>query len=164
MRIGYKNYAYRQSAFNAAMSHMLRQAVTGCGEQTAIDFEKTLLAQGSLVTATDAAVQTEAGKATFTWTDNSGSGNAAATDQVMVLAYNKDKEETVYDTAAATRADGTAELTLPTDWTDNALVVYLAFYSEDGRMVSNSQCLQNDAASTTTEEPDEQGGEELPLG
>lgn len=164
VRIGYKNYAYRQSAFNAAMSHMLRQAVTGCGEQTAIDFEKTLLAQGSLVTATDAAVQTEAGKATFTWTDNSGSGNATATDQVMVLVYNKDKEETVYDTAAATRADGTAELTLPTDWTDNALAVYLAFYSEDGQLVSNSLCLQNDAASTATEEPDDQGGEELPLG
>lgn len=161
VRIGYKNYAYRQSAFNAAMSHMLRQAVTGCGEQTAIDFEKTLLAQGSLVTATDAAVQVEAGKATFTWTDNSDTGNAAATDKVMVLAYNKDKEEAVYNTAAATRADGTAELALPTDWTDNALAVYQAFYSEDGQKVSNSQCLKNDAVST---QPGDDSDEELPLG
>lgn len=161
VRIGYRNYAYRQSEFNAAMSHMLRYAVTGDGEQATIDFEKTLLAQGSLTMATDAAVQVEAGKATFTWTDNSDTGNAAATDKVMVLAYNMDKEETVYNTAAATRADGTAELVLPASWADNALAVYLAFYSEDGQRVSNSQCLKNDAVST---QPGDDSDEELPLG
>lgn len=161
VRIGYRNYAYRQSEFNAAMSYMLKYAVTGDGEQATIDFDKTLLAQGSLTTATDAAVQVEAGKATFTWTDNSNTGNAVATDKVMVLAYNKDKQETVYNTAAATRADGTAELVLPASWADDALAVYLAFYSEDGQRVSNSQCLKNDAVST---EPGDDGDEELPLG
>ena len=161
VRIGYRNYAYRQSEFNAAMSYMLKYAVTGDGEQATIDFDKTLLAQGSLTTATDAAVQVEAGKATFTWTDNSGIGNAAATDKVMVLAYNKDRQETVYNTAAATRANGTAELVLPASWADDALAVYLAFYSEDGQRVSNSLCLKNDAVST---EPGDDGDEELPLG
>lgn len=161
VRIGYRNYAYRQSEFNAAMSYMLKYAVTGDGKQATIDFDKTLLAQGSLTTATDAAVQVEAGKATFTWTDNSNTGNAVATDKVMVLAYNKDKQETVYNTAAATRADGTAELVLPANWADNALAVYLAFYSEDRQRVSNSQCLKNDAVST---EPGDDGDEELPLG
>lgn len=161
VRIGYRNYAYRQSEFNAAMSYMLKYAVTGDGEQATIDFDKTLLAQGSLTTATDAAVQVEAGKATFTWTDNSNTGNAVATDKVMVLAYNKDKQETVYNTAAATRADGTAELVLPASWADDALAVYLAFYSEDGQRVSNSQCLKNDAVST---EPGDDDDEELPLG
>lgn len=161
VRIGYRNYAYRQSEFNAAMSYMLKYAVTGDGEQATIDFDKTLLAQGSLTTATDAAVQVEAGKATFTWTDNSNTGNAVATDKVMVLAYNKDRQETVYNTAAATRADGTAELVLPASWADDALAVYLAFYSEDGQRVSNSQCLKNDAVST---EPGDDGDEELPLG
>lgn len=161
IQIGYRNYAHRQTAFNAAMSHMLRYAVTGDGEQATIDFDKTLLAQGSLTTATDAAVQVEAGKATFTWTDNSNTGNAVATDKVMVLAYNKDKQETVYNTTAATRADGTAELVLPASWADDALAVYLAFYSEDGQRVSNSQCLKNDAVST---EPGDDGDEELPLG
>lgn len=161
VRIGYRNYAYRQSEFNAAMSYMLKYAVTGDGEQATIDFDKTLLAQGSLTTATDAAVQVEAGKATFTWTDNSDTGNAVATDKVMVLAYNKDRQETVYNTAAATRANGTAELVLPASWADDALAVYLAFYSEDGQRVSNSLCLKNDAVST---EPGDDGDEELPLG
>lgn len=162
VRIGYRNYEYRQSAFNAAMSHMLRYAVTSDGGQAAIDFDKALLAQGSQTTATDAAVQVEAGKATFTWTDNSGIGNAAATDKVMVLAYNKDRQETAYNTAAATRADGSAELVLPANWADNALAVYLAFYSEDGKWVSNSQCLKNDAASTQPGDDSDDG--ELPLG
>lgn len=48
----------------------------------------------------------------------------------MVLAYNKDKQETVYNTAAATRADGTAELVLPANWADDALAVYLAFIAK----------------------------------
>lgn len=164
IQIGYRNLAYRQTAFNAAMSYMLKYAVTGCGEQAAIDFEKALLAQGSLTATTDATAQVEAGKITFTWTDNSNTGNAAATDKVMVLAYNKDRQETVYDTVAATRGDTTAELPLPAAWADEALAVYLAFYSENGQLVSNSLCLKNDALTTTPEEPGGEDDDELPLG
>ena len=102
----------------------------------------------------DASVEAAAGKLTFTWTDNSGNGNAAADDVAMVLAFNKVKAEAVYDLEAGTRADGTAELTLPGSWGDEALAVYLSFRSAQGQSVSNSLCLQDDEVASSP------GGEE----
>ena len=154
LRVGFQEHEYRQSAVNAASSYLLRYAAEGCGSEAALNFDKVRVSQGSLTAATDATVQVTAGKATFSWTDNSDTGDAQATDTAMALAYNKDRQEAVYRMAIATRADGTAELTLPTNWDGEALAIYLAFCSADGQHVSNSLCLQNDAASTEPEDPD----------
>lgn len=161
IRIGYRNYEQGKSAYNAATSYLLKYAVTGCGEEAALDFEKVRVSRGSLTPALDAAVAVESGKASFTWTDNSDTGDALATDQAMVLVYNKDRQEVVYNVAAGTRGDATAELTLPTGWDSEALAVYLGFCNEDGERVANSVCLKNDAVSTEpggTDEGEDEGG------
>lgn len=161
IRIGYRNYEQGKSAYNAATSYLLKYAVTGCGEEAALDFEKVRVSRGSLTPALDAAVAVESGKASFSWTDNSDTGDALATDQAMVLVYNKDRQEVVYNVAAGTRGDATAELTLPTGWDSEALAVYLGFCSEDGERVANSVCLKNDAVSTEpggTDEGEDEGG------
>lgn len=159
VRIGYKNYTKDQSAFNAAMSYILKNATTGDGANAAIDYNKALVARGSLATAVNATVTVESGKASYTWTDNSGAGDARATDSAMLLAYNKNKKEAVYKVDSVTRSETKAELALPTNWSDDALAVYLSFYSTDSRNVANSICLKNDAFSG---EPDnvnpDQGG------
>lgn len=161
IRIGYQNYEQGKSAYNAATSYLLKYAVTGCGEEAVLDYEKVRVSRGSLTPALDAAVAVESGKASFTWTDNSDTGDALATDQAMVLVYNKDREQSVYNVAAGTRAGTTAELALPTGWDTEALAVYLGFFSEDGERVANSVCLKNDAASTVpggTDEGEDGGG------
>ena len=65
----------------------------------------------------------------------------------------------MYDLGSATRSETKAELELPTNWSDDALAVYLSFYSTDSRNEANSICLKNDAFSG---EPDivnpDQGG------
>lgn len=142
VRIGYKNYTKDQSAFNAAMSYILKNATTGDGANAAIDYNKALVARGSLATAVNATVTVESGKASYTWTDNSGAGDARATDSAMLLAYNKNKKEAVYKVDSATRSETKAELALPTNWSDDALAVYLSFYSTDSRNVANSICLK----------------------
>lgn len=157
---GFREYASRQTAVNAAMSYLLRNAVVGCAKEAALDFDKVRVSQGSLTAVVDATVEVEGSKAAFSWTDNSGMGDATGEDVAMVLAYNKDRQEAVYDLTAAKRADGAAELTLPAGWDGEALAVYLGFCSEDGRHASNSICLKNDGAGTggvTPEGPD--GGE-----
>ena len=97
---------------------------------------------------------------TFTWTDNSGAGDAQPTDVAMPLVYSKDKRVAVYDMQAATREDGTAELTLPEGWDGDALAIYLAFRSADGRYQSNSLCL-SDTPSTGGGGSEEEGGSPL---
>lgn len=147
VRTGYQNYTQDQSAFNAAMSYVLKNAVKGCGANTSIDYNKVLVARGSLTTAKDATVTVAGNKASYVWTDNSGAGDAKATDNALLLAYNKNKGEAVYTTSSATRAQAKAELVLPTDWSDDALALYLSFCSTDSRDVANSVCLKNDAVS-----------------
>ena len=144
LRVGYMDPEPGQSAYSSAMSYVLKNAVDGCGAGAAVDFGKAMVSRGSLVVPTDAAVAASAGKLSFTWTDNSGNGNAGAEDVAMVLAFNKVKAEAVYDLDAATRADGAAELALPAHWDGDALAVYLSFRSDMERLVSNSMCLQND--------------------
>ena len=157
LRVGFQEHEEGRSAVNAATSYLMLHAVEGCADDATLNFDKVRVSQGSLTAATDATVQVAAGKATFSWTDNSDTGDAQATDTAMALAYNKDRQEAVYRMAIATRADGTAELTLPTNWDGEALAIYLAFCSADGQHVSNSLCLQNDAPSTA---PGGSGGED----
>lgn len=145
VRTGYKQLAQGCSAFNAAMSYVLRHAVTGSGTNLAVDYERALVARGTLMPVLNAAVAKEAGKLSFSWDDNSGMGDALATDLAMPLAYNKVRGEAVYLLSGAARGDGKAELVLPDNWGDEALAVYLAFASENGARVADSVCLQNDA-------------------
>lgn len=162
LRVGYRTQEHNCTAFNAAMSYLLRNAVTGDMPNIKLDYDRVLVARGSLMPVFDATVKVEGGKAAFTWTDNSGMGDAAETDLAMPLVYNKVKKLAVYSFEAATRGEGKAELTVPADWEKDALAVYLAFCSEDGTAVASSFCLQNDAYEGSGEEPG--GGGEDPEG
>lgn len=158
VRVGYKSYATDQSAFNAAMSYIMKNAITGCGETLALDYNKVLVAHGNLTTVVDATVTVEGNKASYKWADNSGTGDAKTKDAAMLLVYNKDKKEAIYNMDAATRTDVKAELSLPVSWSDNALAVYLSFCSEDGKSVTNSICLKNDASNGDSGNTNPDGG------
>ncbi len=147
VRVGYKSYTQRQSSFNAAMSYIIRNAVKGSGLELSIDYSKVLVSRGSLMPVFNAKSIVEDNKVIFSWTDNSGMGDAAKTDLAMPLAYNKDKGEAVYLTAADTRAKATTELALPQSWADDALAIYLGFVDPYTGRVSNSICLSDTASS-----------------
>lgn len=145
VRVGYSLYNKTTSPFNAAMSYILRHGITGEMPHLAVDYGRVLVARGTLMPVFDAAAVLADGQLTLTWTDNSLMGDALPTDLAMPLVYNKKRGEAFYELEAASRADGTAELTLPSEWADDPIVVYLAFRSEDGLRVTNSLCLKNDA-------------------
>lgn len=144
VRTGYKQLAQGRTAFNAAMSYMLRHAIAGSGTELAVDYDRALVARGTLMPVFNAAVTEETGKLSFGWDDNSGMGDAMGTDVAMPLAYNKVKGVAVYLLSGAARKDGKAELPLPDSWEGDALAVYLAFSAENGTRVTNSVCLRND--------------------
>ena len=171
LRFGYKEFSGQQSAFNAAVSYILKHAMKGSGTNVSIDYNKALVTRGSLVPALDATITVNESKVTFAWTDNSGMGDATVTDAAMLLAYNKDKGMAVYDIAAATRSDAKAELKLPANWKDDALAIYLGFCNEDVTNVANSVCLQDTPISGGSEGDGSEGGgsgdgglDENPLG
>lgn len=140
IRIGFKSQAAKQTEFNAAMSYTIKNAVTGSYPSYALDFTKIIVSKGGLtqVTGATASWNNNRNEVKIDWTDNSGVGNALATDKAMPFIYNKDKGETIYDTAGATRATHTQSLTVPNDWEGDKVEVYLGMVSEDGKEVADS--------------------------
>ena len=140
IRIGYKSQAAKQTEFNAAMSYIVKNAITGASPNYALDYTKVMVSRGGLTQVTDAAASWAAAtsKLTITWTDNSGVGSALATDKAMPFVYNKDKNETIYNTEGATRTTHTMDITVPSDWVGDKVEVYLGMVSEDGTLVADS--------------------------
>ena len=140
IRIGYKSQAAKQTEFNAAMSYIVKNAITGTSPNYALDYTKVMVSRGGLTQVTDAAASWAAAtsKLTVTWTDNSGVGTALATDKAMPFVYNKDKNETIYNTEGATRTTHTMDITVPSDWVGDKVEVYLGMVSEDGTLVADS--------------------------
>jgi len=142
--VGYKTYANKQTEFNAAMSYICLNAITGTYPNYALDFSLALVSRGNLTPAADASAAIAGGVLTFTWIDNSGEGNALTTDLAMPLAFNKDKGEAVFSTAAANRDATIATLNLPADWMGDKVEVYLGLVSADGKSVANSVFIGED--------------------
>jgi hypothetical protein len=137
LKMTFKNYAVKKTESNAALSYTLRNAITGTSPDYQVDFAKALVSHGNLPNAT-APAATVTGKAIhFTWTDNSGSGKAAATDKAVLVAYCKNYNQTIFTTASAVRSAGAAVLDV-SNFAGFEAEVWIAFLSADGMEASNS--------------------------
>ena len=138
LRVGYKMYAIKKTAFNAAMSYFINNAITGESPDFTIDPSKALVSRGPLTPALNASVVIQPGEVTVSWEDNSNIGSATSGDKALVVVYNVSKMEAVYTTSGATRSEQSQVITIPGDWDNDTLSVHLGFISEDGKKVSNS--------------------------
>lgn len=138
LRISYREFAGAGKPYHAAVSSFLKNAVVETDSGCAIDFAKALVSRGSLTAVHCAQIASSGQTITYTWTDNSGEGNAAPTDLTLLVAFNKTRWTAVYTDAAACRSDEKAELSIPADWAADELAVYLGFRSADGETVANS--------------------------
>ena len=142
IKVGYKAFATKKTEFNAAMSYVLNNGVIGTAPNFSIDYSLALLSRGSLSSPTNGSVDlSTANQVTFDWDDNSADGNANATDKAMVLAYNPSKKESIYILDGAQRSATTQVLSLPTSYTGDNVELFMAFITEDGKIVSNSVYL-----------------------
>lgn len=143
IQIGFSNYEQNKSAYNAAISYLMRHAFTGSGTNAVLDYDRARVCQGSLTPAVGASVCLQGGNVKILWTDNGCDGDAADDDEAMVLVYNKTREEAVCNMSSASRAACSCLLRLPMGWEADELAVYLGFRSSDGKRLSNSVCLCN---------------------
>lgn len=141
LRIGYRELATNQTAFNAAMSYIMKNAIIDNGQGLELDYNKVLVSHGSLVSVFNATATLESNNILFTWENNSGQGNAMDTDVVLQLVYNKEKNLAFYITSGTTRSECKSVLELPKDWAGDEMVAYLGFHSSYDESVTNSICL-----------------------
>ena len=138
VKVGYKFYASKRSAFNAAMSYVIQNAITGSAPNFSVDPAAALMSRGKLTGASGTSATFLDDELTVSWSNNSTEGNARTDDKAMLLAYNPNKQESLIDLEAGTRATGTVVVEIPGTYSGDSLVVYLAFQAADGSMVSNS--------------------------
>ena len=142
LRTGFKFYANKMSQFNGAMSYNLKNAISGTYPNFAIDYANALVSRGNLTGASNEAVTSpSAATVDVTWTDNSGSGSASATDKALILVYNADKNEGVFTTTGPARSVGTESISVPSEYTGDSVEVFIGFISEDNSKVSNSSYI-----------------------
>ncbi len=145
---GYKNYAVKKTEFNASMSYVLNNAITGTAPDFTVDFANALLSRGNLSgvlnPGTDLVTPEEV---TFTWDDNSTDGNANATDIAMLLVYNPGKKESIAQLEGANRTAGTESVIIPSTYAGDTVELFMAFITADGSKVSNSVYLGSGTAS-----------------
>jgi hypothetical protein len=148
LKIGYKNFANKRTEFNAAMSYLLNNAITGVAPNFVVDYGNALLSRGNLSGVLNGAIDlTVPGQVDFTWGDNSAEGNANVTDKAMVLVYNPSKKDSIYILDGASRTTGLQSITIPNTYAGDVVELFMAFVAFDGSQVSNSIYLGSGTAS-----------------
>jgi len=142
LRVGWKRYATHQSAFNAATAHTLANAIVGTFPNLQIDYAKVMISKGSLTALETPAISSSGGNLTVSWDNNSGIGNAQATDKLLLAFINPAKNETIVRFNETERSEESFDLNL-SRWVGDRIHVYIGFASEDGKEVSDSICFAN---------------------
>lgn len=127
---------------NQATSFLMKEAALHNGTEPYWDFPKILLTRGDLLglmslTATAGTNQ----EVTLNWDDNSGQGNALATDKVLAVVYEETSGLIWSAEAIATRDTESVTLPLPSYWSGLAVHVWVAIVSEDDAKYATSQYL-----------------------
>lgn len=143
LAVGFNSVAGKNTGFNVATSQVVKEAILGSLPDYEIDYAKVLISRGDLTGPWNAAVLASPGEIAFSWTNNSGSGTASDSDKAVVLIYNANKNQYVYDLAAATRKEAILTMALPADFAGDTLHAWMAFISNDGKSISTSIYLGN---------------------
>lgn len=136
IRIGFKGYAVKMSAFNAATSYNYHNGITGEYPELWYDYAGILVSRGKLTAVNDATCSAPAAKRVgVTWIDNTGDGNASSADTAMLLVFNPAKMRSVYLFQGANRSAGSVEMDVPRDFSGDEVHCYLSF-ADFGNLVS----------------------------
>ena len=131
-----------KSPFNLATGYYLLEAVTPDGDDYVIDYPKALISRGDLRGLTDEAMTPAANQQLdLTWADNSGQGNAASDDQLLVIVYAPDGTMFQQFENAAKRSDASASVTLPAYYSGLEVLVWATFVTADEQLAAMSTYL-----------------------
>lgn len=127
---------------NQAMSYILKEAVSYNAPNFEWEYNRILISRGSLIGLNNGAATAGTGQSiTITWTNNSGIGDAEATDQLVVAVYEPTSKTTSFSLNAGTRAQGTGTLALPAFLSGLKVHVWATLASADEKKYATSEYL-----------------------
>ena len=131
-----------KSRVNLAVSYLLNKAIQVLANVPELVYTKILITKGDLTGFQNLAATPQAAQVIdLSWEDNSVQGNAAATDVVNVVCYCEALELFDIFEVVATRADLTAQITLPATFATTEVHVWLYLNNSAENLACNSNYL-----------------------
>jgi hypothetical protein len=139
LRVGFKSYAVKMTAFNSAMSYNLNNAMDGVYPEYFIDYESALVSRGSLPGALNPRVQSiTPNQIDFGWSDNSEDSTASANDRVLLVALNPAKQKAISIIGGNERSVGVQTIEIPSAFAGDEIHCFIAFQNANQSVLSNS--------------------------
>lgn len=132
INLGYAAYAKEMSARNYFMKKNVSDVFTGSWPNLTLSYAKLVFAAGPVDLPWNPASSASETAITFTWTDNTGIGNAQANDKASFLIFNKSQMTSQVLTEVAARSAATYSFTFPTAWAGDEVELYM-FMSGSGQ-------------------------------
>jgi len=134
----FPSYGETGTGYKKAISLIMDQAITGSYPHSRISYQHVLVSKGLLPGAVKAAAaDNEEHNILFSWSDNTGTGNAKATDMVILVAYFPVLRRVIYSMDAI-RKDCRAHLETNTMEGHNA-ETWIGFISADEKDAADSR-------------------------
>ncbi|WP_053976771.1 DUF6266 family protein [Mangrovimonas xylaniphaga] len=131
-----------KSPFNLAVSYHLKEAVEPVDEGFEMDYLKILISKGDLRGMDTPQVQALANQQlALSWEDNSGQGNASASDACIAVIYSPEGQFFQIFEGVALRGDGGVTLNLPAYFTGFEVYVWASFVTANQQEAATSSYL-----------------------
>lgn len=129
---------------NQAMSYFMKEALLYVAPNFQLIYNKVQIGKGDLLGIQNPTLNAAAATSIdITWTNNSGQGQALATDKLVIAVYEPTTKTTTYSLNAGERADGTTNLILPAYLSGLTAQVWVLFASADDKLYATSMYLGN---------------------
>ncbi|MEJ7556690.1 MAG: DUF6266 family protein [Pedobacter sp.] len=142
IEVGYKALSSIDTPMNVAVSFHLKEAIIGASPNFALNYTKVMFSQGKLsLPSSTTATATTVSEIDFTWS-NTGADTPRklATDMLSVLVFHPILSEFVTLHNVAPRSAGAYTVSLPAEYSGEAVHCYIAFNSTERRdFASNSK-------------------------
>ena len=127
VRAGFAARALQQSAYNAAISHNLTNAVVVDGDRKTVHFAALTFSLGTFAPVTDCSLAPAGEGIRVRWNPEVSPGTiqGRSNDTVGVIAVSEQQKRPVWIPDAAIRADGQFYFSLPEGWTGNRIHVWV---------------------------------------
>jgi len=133
----FSSYAVKMTGANSALSYNIRNAVSGIYPSYEINYSLALVSRGDMPNAVSPGTGAVAGGTiNFEWTNNAGTGKAAADDVAVMVVYCPSKQNCVY-LESGERADQAASINV-SGFAGEVVETWLFFFSADGRETATS--------------------------
>ena len=138
---GFQNFD-QYTPMNAALSYNMTEAVTGSSPKFEINFPNLVFNRGNLQGGYLPVVTSpEVATLNFNWENGIFCPYSAVDDEVVLVVYDPIRKEFCYLTEGYSRADGSAWIILPYNFSGHHVHCYLNFYSQDRKISSTNQYL-----------------------